>query len=162
MHFDNDLSDVGPPPLPIVIAQWNKHVRAILCCTQWCGVWTHWFGGHTIACCQTVNCRACEANQAPVKKYYIVGRNPQNDHLAILMLTPLAAEELARYRSREHGFLGCEIILGRAAKRNTSPMTVRVIATHPDESEFSQESLKRCICRIFRENNGEHPLPPSP
>ena len=152
MMFDNDLGNVAPPPLPIMIAKHDKQLRGILRCKDWCGVRTHWYGGHTIACCGTENCPACEANQDWVKKLYIIAQSPATQNCAIFMLTPLAASEIVVHRRKDHGVLGCEVVLGRAAPRNTAPMTARVVNYHPETPEFGRERLERVIMRIFSEN----------
>lgn len=155
MIFDNDLEVSAPPALPIIVAKWDKEVRAILVCHTWIGVRTHWFGGHTIACCGTDNCLACEAGQQWVKKFYIVGRSPGSGNLAILMLTPVAAQQTKKCLAKDASLLGTEVILGRGAARNTSPMTARVINHHDDVDDFGMHRLERCIRRIFKENGRE-------
>lgn len=152
MIFHNELDSSSPPPLPIVVVKHDKPIRAVLICKDWVGVRTHWFGGHTIACCGTENCPACEANQQWVKKFYIAARGMTSGNLALLMLTPAAAETIVGGRSKEHGFLGSEILLGRAASRNTSPMTARLCGFHPYTNEFGSARLERVVSRIFREN----------
>lgn len=152
MRFDNELSQSGSPPLPILVAKFDKEIRAVICCIDWCGVRTHWYGGHTVAHVDVGECPACETGQDWVKKYYIVARSTRTGNHAVLMLTPLAAEAIVQHRSKEHGLLGCEIVLGRAAARNTSPMTARVIDYHPDEPDFGTTRLERVIRRIFKEN----------
>ncbi len=154
MMFHNDLDDCAPPPLPIICVTHKKPIRAVLICRDWVGVRTHWFGKHTIACCGTENCPACEANRAWVKKYYIVGRGVASGNLALLMLTPIAAESLVTGRSRKDGFLGVEISLGRAADRDTAPMTARLCGFHENTQDFGTSRLERVVRRIFRENAG--------
>ena len=151
MDFHHDLEESGPPPLPIFVVKHDKPIRGVLCCKDWVGVRTHWWGGHTIACCGTANCPACET-QNWTKKYYIVARGLVTRNQAIIMLTPLAADMIKVARTRVDGFLGCEILVRRSAARNTSPMEARVTTYHADEKEFGQSRLERVITRIFREN----------
>lgn len=152
MIFDNDLTTHAEPPLPIVVAKWDKQVHVILACKQWAGVRTHWYGGHTIACCGTDACPACGINQQWVKKFYIVGQHPRTGNRAIVMLTPLAAAEIVRHSHVQNGVLGCEVLIGRAAKRNTAPMTAKLVSYHPSMDDFGTARLQRVVTRIFREN----------
>ena len=152
MIFDNDLGEVCPPPLPIIVAKFDKETRAVFACSDWVGVRTHWYGNHTIACCQTEDCPACGVGQQWTKKLYIVARSCLSQNLAILMITPVAAQVIVKWRSRECGLLGMEVILGRAAKRNTAPMTARVIGSHKNVEPFGQKKLERVVQRIFAAN----------
>lgn len=68
------------------------------------------------------------------------------------MITPVAAQVIVKWRSRECGLLGMEVILGRAAKRNTAPMTARVIGSHKNVEPFGQKKLERVVQRIFAAN----------
>jgi len=152
MLFDDEVEPNCHPALPIIVAKWNKEVRAILICRSWKGVNTHWYGKHTIACCGTEACPACDVGMAPVRKFYIAARSLRDNNQAILMITPGAAISIHHHRRLETGLLGMEVILGRAAKRNTAPMTARCVNYHPDTSEFGQERLERVILRIFAAN----------
>ncbi len=154
MLFEDELEPNCHPALPIIVAKWNKEVRAILICRAWKGVETHWYGNHTIACCGTDSCPACDVGMQSVRKFYIAARSCRDDNQAILMITPTAAESIHHHRRQDHGLLGMEVVLGRSAKRNTSPMTARVVNYHPDTSEFGQERLERVILRIFAANAG--------
>jgi len=154
MEFHNDLDDCAPPPLPIVVVTHKQTITSTLVCRTWVGVRTHWIGGHTIACCGTENCPGCEANMQWVKKYYIAAESRRTGNVALLMLTPPAAESIVASRVRTDGFLGVEICLGRAAKRDNAPMTARVTGYHPDTVDFGIERLERVVRRIFRENAG--------
>ena len=156
MIFHNDVEASAPPALPIIIAKWDRPVRAILVCSSWVGVRTHWYGGHTIACCGTDNCPACEAGQQWTKKFYIAGRSPGTGNVAILMLTPVAVNQVLQVLGHAPNLLGTEIILGRGAERNTSPMTARVVNQHDDVDDFGTARLERVIRRIFKENNREN------
>jgi len=155
MLFHDELVANTAPALPIIVAKWNKEVRAILICRSWKGVLTHWYGKHTIACCGTDNCPACDVGMAPVQKFYIVARSRRDDNLGVLMITPTAAASIVQHRHKDEGMLGMEVVLGRSAKRNTSPMTARVINYHPETNEFGQERLERVISRIFAANAGK-------
>lgn len=152
MLFDDDLENSIAPALPIIVAKWNKEVRAVLICRAWKGVRTHWYGGHTIACCGTENCPACYVGKAPVKKYYIAAREHRGNNMAILMITPSAAEMLFVHNNPICGMLGLEICLGRAAERNTAPMTGTVLGFHPETNEFGQDRLEKVVMRIFAAN----------
>lgn len=152
--FHSDMPDDVAPALPILVAKWNKEVRGILLNTNWVGINTHWHGGHTIACCGTDNCPACFVGKQWVRKYYIAGESRRDGHQAIIMITPSAAQTLVQHKRKSCGLLGMEIILGRAAKRNTAPMTGRVIATHPDVTDFGDLRLHRVMLRIFAANAG--------
>jgi len=152
MLFDDELEKNAVPALKIIIAKWNKPVHAILICQAWKGVRTHWYGGHTIACCGTDNCPACDVGQQWVKKFYIAARSRRNDNMVILMITPTAAEQIIVHRRKGTGLLGCEIELGRSADRNTAPMTGRMVNFHPDTSDFGIERLERVVMRIFAAN----------
>lgn len=152
MRFDNNIDTTAAPPLPILIARHDKTIRAILINHSYRGVRTHWWGGHTVACCGTANCQACSGNQQWVKKFYIVGQHPCTGSRGLLMLTPLAAEQLVMRRRDDLGYLGVEIILGRAAKRNTSAMTVSFVGYHTEFSDFGMERLEQVLMRIFSEN----------
>lgn len=68
------------------------------------------------------------------------------------MITPGAAEVIVRWKTAELGLLGMDVILGRSAKRNTAPMTAKVVNTVAVSEEFGQERLQRCIQRIFAAN----------
>lgn len=152
MLFRDELDANTAPALPIIIAKWNKEVRATIICKAWKGVETHWYGKHTIACCGTDNCPACDVGMAPVRKYYIAAKDHRNLNMAILMITPTAAVSIFTYRRPKEGLIGCEVVLGRAADRNTSPMTARVIGYHPDTNDFGCERLERVVTRIFAAN----------
>ncbi len=154
MKFHNTLGDCQAPPLPIIVVGHKRPIRAILVCTDWVGVKTHWFGGHTIACSDGENCPACEANKQWVKKYYIAARGSESGNLALLMLTPLAAEMIVKGRARVGGLLGVEIVISRSAKRNTAPMQARLVGYHPGTDDFGTARLERVVRRIFRENAG--------
>ena len=154
MIFDNDIGTTAPPALPILVAKWDHPIKAILICQEWVGVRTHWYGGHTIACCGTENCKACEAGQLWVKKLYIAAKSPTSGNSAILMLTPVACSLIRPHLSRSSGCLGCEVVIGRAAKRNTAPMTATVVDYHPSTEDFGLQRLERVIRRIFKENEG--------
>jgi hypothetical protein len=152
MQFEDQLEMNTHPALPIIVAKWNKEVRAILICRAWKGVETHWYGNHTIACCGTENCPACDVGMKSVRKFYIAARSRRDDNQAILMITPTAATAIHHHRRQDYGLLGMEVVLGRSANRNTSPMTARVVNYHPDTPEFGQERLERVITRIFAAN----------
>ncbi len=151
MEFHNEPESAGPPALRILIVKHDKAIKCKILTRDWCGVRTHWWGGHTIACCGTENCRACET-QNWVKKYYLVAEGFNTQTQAIIMLTPLAAGQIKRHRSRATGFLGCELLLTRAAARDTAPMQAMITGYHPDTTDFGSERLNRIITRIFREN----------
>jgi len=152
MRFNNDLETVSPPPLPIIVVKHDKPITALLICRDWIGVRTHWWGGHTIACCETDNCEPCNANQEWIKKYYIAAQGERSKQRVLLMLTPCAAEMIVDGRRRVDGFLGCTIRLCRSAARNTAPMQARLVAYQGKIEEFGQARLERCVLRIFREN----------
>lgn len=154
MEFWNDLEKNCTPPLPIVVVTHKKPVSAIMCCRDWIGVRTHWWGGHTIACCGTDNCEPCNANRQWVKKYYIVAKGLNTGTLALLMLTPGAAEMIVAGRGRVDGFLGCVVRLARAAKRDTAPMSATLVGFEGKTEDFGTDRLERCVLRIFRENIG--------
>lgn len=150
--FEDELTGDSIPALRIVIAKHDLNVRAIFICRDWKGLRVHWYGKHTIACCGTDACPACDVGMEPVKKYYVVAKEVKNGNQAIVMLTPMAAAQVAHHRHRVDGLLGMEVIIGRAAARNTAPMTAKVINYHPDTSDFGTERLERVMLRIFAAN----------
>ncbi len=152
MHFLNEIEPATFPALKIIIAKWDKQVHGILLCKAWRGINTHWYGKRTIACCGTENCPACDVGQKPVRKFYIVAKSLRTQNEAIVMLTPPAAGQILKHARLSTGVRGLEIVLGRAADRNTSPMTGRVCAYHHDTAEFPVDRLERILLRIFADN----------
>jgi len=151
MQFHDELEASGAPPLPIVVVKHNNPLRGKIICQDWVGVRTHWWGGHTIACCGTDNCPACES-QGWVKKYYLAFEGLKSAAQVLVMLTPLAAEMIVSQRCRTSGFLGCEMVVSRSAARNTSPMQAKITGFHPGTRDFGTSRLQRVVTRIFREN----------
>lgn len=152
MKFHDTIEDDPIPALPILVAKHDKNIQAILICQSWKGVKTHWYGGHTIACSEDENCPACDVGQQWVKKYYIAATSARHQNVVILMITPTAAAQVFHHRREGVGLLGMEIVLGRAAKRNTSPMTARSINYHPGTPDFGTKRLERVVLRIFAAN----------
>lgn len=152
MRFEDDINEDVVPALKILIAKHDKPLRGILKTTMWKGIWTHWYGKHTIACCGTDNCPACDVGMEAVKKYYMVARPSNGNDLAIFMITPVAAVTMWARRSKADCLLGMEVVLGRAAARNTAPMTANVINYHPDTPDFGKDRLERVMLRIFAAN----------
>lgn len=152
MQFVDEPRDVVRSPMPIIVCGAKCRVDSIILTRRLVGVDTHWFGGHTIACCGTENCPACFKDAAPVWKGYFVGKSMSSGNLAIILVTAGCFEAFERHLQHKDGLVGLRCVLDRAGHRSNSPMRATIYHRVPDYEEFPYVTLLRMVQRIFAAN----------
>ena len=152
MHFVNEPKKQTFSPMPIIVCKAGQTLRVICLTKRMAGVETHWFGGHTIACCGTANCIACQANYAPVWKGYFVGWDGLKDVKGLILVTDGAYEPFGQFVNHEKGFVGLRITITRQGRRDNSPMVCQISGRDKVAREYDQTNLVSMVTRIFAAN----------
>lgn len=157
MQFVNVPNKQTFSPMPIVVCGAGKSVRVICLTKKIAGVETHWFGGHTIACCGTDNCLACQADHQAVWKGYFVGGDIATCNKGLIMVTDGAYESFESYEQHDDGFLGLRITISREGRRRNSPMRAAMFGRVDEPLEYPDHALFSMVTRIFAANAQKMP-----
>jgi len=157
MRFVNEPNSEPFSPMPIVVCKKAGRIDCVILTRRLCGVDTHWYGGHTIACCGTSECPACQANFQPVWKGYFVAQGMRSGNKALVMCTDGAYENIERHVKHENGLYGLHVVVMRAGKRNNSPMYIHCCGRTNEFPEYSADKLCSMVSRIFAANGGKQP-----
>lgn len=161
LQFVDEPQEVVHKPMAIVVCKPTQRVDCIILVRRLAGVQTHWFGGHTIACCGTDNCPACQANYAPVWKGFFVAFGMMSGDKALVMVTEGAYEALGQHVQHKNGLLGLRVVITRQGRRVNSPMCLGTFGRVPDYPEYPQAALFQMVSRIFAANAIEQPHSPA-
>lgn len=128
-------------PLNVTIAQ-----------REYRGVWTHWFGGKTIACTRLPECPACNENCKCTWAGHIIGRRHEDDKYVLVVFTKPSLQRMNEGRQEGTGYLGLRVRFTRLGRKQTGPVSVYT-AGHDRSIEEHAMSVTEKIClRLYADN----------
>lgn len=123
----------------------GPYLRVNLVCRKYVGCNTHYWGGHTIACPMTRDCKACQSGLMPVWGGFIFVTAWNHDRVGLLALTAVVASRLLERVEGSEGLLGMKIALARKTK---APNANILTMFHGYDTDVKEESVERLIKRV--------------
>lgn len=120
-------------------------LRINLVCRTYVGCDTHYWGGHTIACPMTRDCKACQAGLMPIWGGFIFCTAWNHDRVGLLALTPVVASTLTQRIEGQMGLLGMKVALSRKTKAANSNI---ITMFHGYDEDVTEEFETRLISRV--------------
>lgn len=157
--FQNDPND----DCVQVFELWRPRLRHPLnftACQRECrGIFTHWFGGKTIACCRTANCEACKENTKSTWTGHIIGQRHEDDKFGIAIFTKPCWQVLKQKRCEREGLLGLRIQLVRMGGRENGPIATNVGGRSTEGTEYAPWRLEKVLMRLYADNANKREVP---
>jgi len=142
-------------PWKIKVVKANKPIYFVCMSDKWIDLLTHWYGGHTVVCCQTEHCEACKAGTRRDFRAFVGGRVTQTGHVDIISLTATACDQLETYFLSARGLLGLRITLKRVPERDTGMLNVKTHGYLDHPMVLERAHLSAMLVRIFSMNAKE-------
>lgn len=116
------------------------------------GLYTHWYGGKTIACCRTANCEACGENVKSTWAGHIIGRRHCDDKYVIVIFTKPVYEVLKKKKCEQNGLLALRVSLVRMGGRENGPIAVQTGGHDKEVMEYADWRLEKVLMRLYADN----------
>jgi hypothetical protein len=120
-------------------------LRVNLVCKKYVGCNTHYWGGHTVACPMTRDCKACQAGLMPVWGGFIFVTAWNHSRVGLLALTAVVASNLLERVEGSDGLLGMKIALTRKTKAANANILTNF---HGYDTDVKEETVDRLIKRV--------------
>lgn len=134
-------------PLNFTIAQ--REVR---------GLWTHWFGGKTIGCCNTNACEACGENTKRTWTGHVIGRRHEDDRYIIAIFTKPVWLILRSKACEVDGLLALRVSLQRLTGRGNGPIYTQTAGRDKEITEYAPWKLEKVLMRLYADNANKRDL----
>lgn len=153
--FESTLPEPVIKPWTIVVTRAKTPTRFICMSKVWINFLTHWYGGHSIVCCDTQNCEACKAGVRRDYRAFVGGKSLQSGQYAIVSLTASSCDMLESYFLSKKGLQNLSITLHRVPKRDTGMLHAMTHGYVNDGEILHKEQLEDMLSRIFALNAGK-------
>lgn len=154
MHFTTEIPKEVVPSWPIIVTKGKEPLRFVILSESYVGLFVHWFGGHSIECDRTPECRACRAGCRKDWKGYIAARSTENNNQAIVSVTSTVALQLVEYQRPRTGMAGLLVTTHRLPARDTGMLHATTHGWRPVSHPFPNAALEDMLGRIFAKNAG--------
>ncbi len=142
-------------PWKIKVVKAKRPIFFVSMSHKWIDLETHWYGGHTVVCCQTEKCEACKAGTRRDFRAFIGGKVMQTGNVDIISLTATACDQLERFFISKAGLLGLRITLKRVPERDTGMLNVKTHGYVDRPAVLERAHLSAMLVRIFSLNARE-------
>ena len=150
IHFTKPPADALEAP-KVVRVQPGAPLKVQLANANYVGTDTHYWGGHTIACKQSGECKACQSGLMPVWAGFIFCTRWNGGRVALLALTPVVAANMTLNADPEKGLLGMKVTLRRKTKAINSNILTSFHGFDPDVVPETQVRLVARVRILFKD-----------
>lgn len=154
MRFFDSPPAKTAPSYKILVPKGGKPLSFVSICSAYAGVYTHWYGGHTVPCCWPSPCDLCDR---PIKKNfkaYVAAEALDGGTRLLVQLTHSASITLSEMATQERGLLGLRLRVQRATQRDTSMLQVSSHGYQEVGRPLPITVLHEMIERILHANAG--------
>lgn len=153
--FESQLPAPVIKPWTIIVTKAKTPTRFICMSKVWINFLTHWYGGHTVVCCQTQNCDACKSGIRRDYRAFVGGKSLQSGQYAIVSLTASACDMLENFFLSERGLQHLSITLHRVPSRDTGMLNAMTHGYVESKDVLLKDQLEDMLSRIFSLNQGK-------
>lgn len=154
MRFEKAPETILAPSWKILVCKGGCAISFVSICQQYVGLYTHWYGGHTVACSKPDDCACCDRGTRREFKAYLAAEPERGETQTIIQITHTCTLALHRFLSRSGGILGLRIKLERAGKADTSMLQISMHGFVTVKEQIKPVRLEKMLARVFAANAG--------
>lgn len=152
MRFDDHPPAAESYCYPIVRCKPRYPLKVTLLQRQITGLWTHYWGGKTIACTGAKYCEACKEGCKLTWAGYILARRHDDDHKILCAVTRPVKTELDSMEDTRHALFGLRIRLIRVGRNLNSPVKCECFGRDLMNEEVPKTVTEVIMMRLFADN----------
>jgi hypothetical protein len=152
MRFENNPTSDEMYCFPIVRPRHKKPLAFTVATRCLRGVYVHWFGGKTIACCSPATCEACEANVKRVWTGHVLGYRHCDDQVCLVPFTLPTKEFFAGHAWDHDEIFSVSVRLVRMGGRESGPVACIYLGRDRDRTMIKMEVLETILERLYADN----------
>ena len=152
MNFDHDPPPADSHSYPIVRCRPRKPLSVTFVQSMISGIWTHYWGGKTIACVAPEQCDACDAKCKSTWCGYMIAQRHEDDKRVICALTRPVKTNLDQFLDRKHQLFGLRVRIVRVGVQPTSPVKVEVFGRDLLQDQIDTKVTLHIMYRLYADN----------
>lgn len=152
MRFDNDPVNEELYCVPIIRPRHRKPISFTVGTPNVRGVWTHWFGGKTVACNAPDDCAACEVNVKRIWAGHVLAYQHVDDAVCLVSFTLPTKDFLQMHETADEGLFGISCRLIRMGGRETGPVAGLFLGMDYDRPRLVMKRLEKLLNRLYADN----------
>ncbi len=155
MLLESTLPKPTIKPWRIIVTKALRPTQFICLSRRWINFETHWYGGHTIVCCQTTSCLACRGGVRRDYRAFVGGVSIRDQQTGIMSMTATSCDMLEKWFLSAKGLLGLRLTLTRVPKRDTGMLNAMASGYVEKPDVLTHDQLADMLSRIFSLNQGK-------